>query len=368
MSIYKRGKTWSVYVPTRTGGRVSRTTGTSEKTLARQMDAMLQRLASKREWLYLDAVTEGRLSVGELFDADHPDGLEQLRHELNDVDVADFAGAWLDSVRAKTMASSDTAQQYATKLRSLVPEGGQLLRSELTYARLTDWLAKLPVGPSTKRKYHAALSSFCQYLLHAGVLDSNPMRNVKAPRANPPRMRWLEFHEVKSLVEAHAEPHRTLCALLHGTGIEISVALKLKASDFDRVNKTVRAKGTKTHSRDRVAAIAKWAWPYVEARLSTMLPNAPMFPNMDRWRALDALKATAAAIDIEDYHLHDARHTYAVLALRNGAPFEVVAHQLGHADTSMVVRVYGRFRPNEQERRRWEDNLAASEVERLRLA
>ena len=37
-----------------------------------------------------------------------------------------------------------------------------------------------------------------------------------------------------------------------------------------------------------------------------------------------------------------------------GAPFEVVAAQLGHANISMVVKVYGRFRPNEDEMTRWE--------------
>jgi len=86
---------------------------------------------------------------------------------------------------------------------------------------------------------------------------------------------------------------------------------------------------------------------------------------MDRWRALDALKRACQQIGITDYRLHDARHTYAVLAIRNGAAFEVVAEQLGHANIGMVVRVYGRFRPNDEEKREWERNLAAT---RLRMA
>jgi integrase len=365
MSIYRRGTKWSVYVPTRTGGRVSRTSGTSEKALAKQMDAMLQRLANKREWVFLDAVAEGKLSVGDLFDADVRNELEALSGKLNDVDVAPFIAPWADAVRARTSTTSDTAQQYVTKIRSLVPEEGTLLRSELTYARLTEWLSQLPVGPSTKRKYHAAMSSFCEHLLRAGIIDVNPMRNVKAPPAAAPRKRWLEFNQVIELVDAHDERYRPLCALIHGTGIEISAALKLRACDFDRVRKEVRARGTKTHTRDRVAVIAEWAWQYIEPRLATLLPQAMMFPNTDRWRALDALKAACSSIGLNDYTLHDARHTYAVIAIRNGAPFEVVAEQLGHANISQVVKVYGRFRPNADEKRRWEAHLAKTFPTRL---
>jgi site-specific recombinase XerD len=368
MSIYKRGKTFFVYVPTREGGRLVRTTETTDKPLARQIDSMLLRLAAKRDWLFLDAIAEGRLTVGGLFDADVRNDLDSLRGRLNDVDVSTHIAAWIAAVRACTSVTSDTAQQYLTKVRSLVPEGSQLLRSDLTYARLTEWLSQLPVGPSTKRKAKAAMSSFCEYLLRSEIIEANPMRAVKAPRAGAPRMRWLEYSEMLQLVEAHDERYRVLCALLHGTGIEISAALKLKAGDFNRVRKDVRARGTKTHTRDRVAVIAKWAWKYVEPELSRMLPSALLFPNTDRWRALDALKAACKKVGFEDYRLHDARHSYAVLAIRHGAPFEVVAAQLGHSNIGQVVKVYGRFRPSDEEKRRWEGRLEMSETERLRTA
>jgi integrase/recombinase XerD len=360
MSFYKRGRTFFVYVPRRDGGRLVRTTGTTDKALARQMDSMLQRLAGKRDWMLLDAIVGGRLSVGQLFDADVRNDLDAVRASLNDIDVSAYLDAWQVAVRARTSATSDTAQQYMTKLRSLVSEGEKLLRSELSYSQLTGWLSQLPVGPSTKRKYHAAMSSFCEYLLRAGVIEANPMRVVKAPAASAPRKRWLEFEQMIELIEAHDERYRALSAFLHGTGVEISVALRLKASDFDKVKRTVRARGTKTHTRDRVAFVADWAWKYVEPTLSSLLPSAPVFPSTDRWRALDALKVACKKSGIEDYTLHDARHTYAVIAIRNGAPFEVVAEQLGHANISQVVKVYGRFCPNDDEKRGWERNLAQS--------
>lgn len=40
--------------------------------------------------------------------------------------------------------------------------------------------------------------------------------------------------------------------------------------------------------------------------------------------------------------------------------------QLGHADTQMVVKVYGRYKPNETERREWERIAALQDAERAK--
>jgi integrase len=45
-------------------------------------------------------------------------------------------------------------------------------------------------------------------------------------------------------------------------------------------------------------------------------------------------------------NFHALRHTYASLAIMNGAPLHVVARNLGHADTRMVERHYGHLAPS----------------------
>lgn len=64
--------------------------------------------------------------------------------------------------------------------------------------------------------------------------------------------------------------------------------------------------------------------------------------------------------------MHDARHFYAVRAIRAGTPYELVVRQLGHADGAMVAKVYGRFEPDHDERDRWE--LAADALDRADAA
>lgn len=50
-----------------------------------------------------------------------------------------------------------------------------------------------------------------------------------------------------------------------------------------------------------------------------------------------------AAETKEGYTLHSARHSFAVQLRQEGVPFELIAANLGHRDTSEVQKCYGRF-------------------------
>lgn len=364
-TVYLRGAIYFVGVPTQARGWVKRSTGTRDKSLARAMSRMIDDLGPKgrRTWDLLDAVALKSLSVAELYDAFSADSLDQLRDRMHDVDLEPQVDEWLKVIAASV--ASDTVAHYDLYVRSLIEAHKRLPRSALTHARLVHWLASRKVGRSTKRKYHAAMSGFCEYLKGIGVLTRNPMREIKAPPPAPPRMRYLDLSDVERLIEAQPAPYNVLSALLHATGMEVSVALSLKRRDVDIARREVRARGTKTKARDRIAKVAEWAWPLVERYVSLLTPNAPLFPGINRWTASDKHREACEALEIEDYQLKDSRHTYAVRAIRAGAPFEVVAQQLGHADTTMVVRVYGRFKPSEQEMTRWEQIAALQDAQRM---
>ena len=49
---------------------------------------------------------------------------------------------------------------------------------------------------------------------------------------------------------------------------------------------------------------------------------------------------------------------------RAGAPFELIARQLGHREVAMVAKVYGRFKPDTEERARWERVATARDQEK----
>jgi hypothetical protein len=49
---------------------------------------------------------------------------------------------------------------------------------------------------------------------------------------------------------------------------------------------------------------------------------------------------------------------------RAGAPFELIARQLGQREVAMVAKVYSRFKPDTEERDRWERIAAARDAEK----
>ena len=347
-------KLWWVAVPTQASGRVKRSTGTSDEPTARSMETMLYELGPRKQraWDLLARVEDGTLTLAALYDAWSRNDLARLRARLADVDLEPHVATWASRHRAKVAA--DTVAHYTHAVRTLIPSGQPFYRSAFTVDALDAWLAAYPGTSATRRKAHSAMSGFAQYLRKARVIDTNPMRDVDAPSAGLPRVRYLDVVDMVRLADAQPEPFRTLSALLGGTGIEVSVALQLRRREVDVPRREIRAAGTKTHCRDRIVRVAEWAWPYVQDLCDGRLPNTPLFHGVDRWAAGDAHREACTVLDIEDYQLRDQRHSYAVRAARAGTPAELIARQLGHANAVLVLKVYGRFMPSAQERDRWE--------------
>ena len=84
----------------------------------------------------------------------------------------------------------------------------------------------------------------------------------------------------------------------------------------------LRARGTKAWNRDRLAYIADWAWPFVERYLARLLPGERIFRGIDRWKASDYHRERPRALGLPPLRLHDS---------------------------TLVLKVYGRFIPRDVE-------------------
>ena len=352
-STYLRGGIYYAKVRCSSRKWIGRTCETRNPGIAKAMGRMLDELShrGKQCWDLLDAVKGGQLSLTTLYQFYSSNRLEELRDLLSDVDLSPLVDEWLNAQKGRL--SPDTIAHYEVHVRSLIPENKPFLRSALTFERLSEWLSKIERSSGTRRKYHAAMTGFCRYLRARAVIRHSPMQEVKAPSAGRARTRYLDHADVLRIVDALEEPYRTVVALLHGTGIEISAALSLLRRDIDFDRKEIHAHGTKTKTRDRLTTIEPWAIVYLRRHVRELLPNAAVFPGLNRWTVSDKHRAVCKALDIEDYQLRDSRHTYAVRAIRAGASYETVAQQLGHADTTMVIRVYGRHKPTRDDLRNW---------------
>ena len=270
-TVFRRGASpyWYVGIPTRSGAWVKQSARTRDRSVAKAIARTIDRLRDKHERALLDAVCTGQLSVAELYAADVANDLEGLKARLADVDLAQHLTPWLADVASRL--SPDTRYRYELHVSGLIAEGTPFPRSSLTPERIVAYLGSRKGGRSTKRRVHAALSSFCEYLADtARVLPRNPMRDVKAPAAARPRDRYLEtVDQARARAKAQSEPYRTLSLLLHATGMEVSVAVGgtelpggllsegLRRRDVDVARREIRVRGTKSGARDRIAKVAE---------------------------------------------------------------------------------------------------------------
>jgi integrase len=354
----KGRKVRAVKVLTSSGWK-KRTTGTKDPTTARKMQRMVDELRDARAFDVLDAIGAKSLSVPATWDLYRVGGVAAIRTRLADVDLLTKRAGWLAEVRSH--ASEDTAQHYAHYL-STFAAGGIMPRSVVTAERLRGFLAGLQRSSGTRRKYHAGLSSFFAYCVAVGTLERNPLADVKPPAPGKPRDRHLSARDAKRLADAQPSPYRELSALLAGSGIEVGVALALRVRDVDVAHREIRARGTKTHNRDRIARVAEWAWEYVQRAIGGKTPDAHVFGTIaDRWAAQDQHTAACKALGITDYTMRDARHTWAVRMARAGTPIEQISKQLGHKDAAMALKVYGVYTPTQRERDHWEQIATAKD-------
>lgn len=370
MVYLRRGSTrfW-LTIPTREpGASVHLSTGVQDRKTAEAMEAMLKTLGARgqRRWGLLQPVIDGECTVARLYDHYVAGTLDTLAAEMADVDLAPHVHAWDDSLEDRYRG--ETPRKYRHHIQGLFSrcasgpnfERGiayeQVMRSVvLAPGYIAKKLARVPGSKTNRRRHHEAWSACFAYLVDQGVIDDNPMRRVKKPTPDASRTPHIDhLRDVLRLVHAFpAGPHRAIAALREGGGLEMQAVLAMRGRDVaDVEHRIVWAHGGKNVHRDRQAQIDAELWPIFDAyvRAGSFTPDALLFPvTADQHRAVH-VEAVAAAreagADIPDrYTPHAARHTYAIRKMRSGVEPTLTANNLGHADASMVIRLYGRYRP-----------------------
>ena len=255
----------------------------------------------------------------------------------------------------------------------LVPYFGQMAFSEFTAVLLKKFLAALKskkVGPkktlSAKRIQNVLIplriitrDAILEYGW-TGVLP-DPFVGLKLPRIPKKRVFPFSYREWKILMEFILPWYRPYFEFAVLTGLRPSeqVALKWQAVDRDYVHielSRVRNRektDLKTEDSRRSIALrpAMSKCLEIQRQLTGTLGNPYVFVNTEGRPILqDKLREHWARVmkksGLQYRRMYETRHTFASWALAAGETPEWVARTLGHVDTSMVYRTYGRYIPN----------------------
>jgi integrase len=263
-----------------------------------------------------------------------------------------------------------------------VPSLGHEVVAELTTEGLRDWLTKLAAAPprvrtargeaqryrkvtegdheeavrrrrSTANRHFAILRAA---LTHAWrekkVLSDEAWRRVKSfKNVTAARVRYLTVAEGKRLINTCNGEFRQLVQGALQTGARYSELAHLKVGDFNLDAGTIAILRSKTGKARHVVLTEEGAAFFSElcaGRLGSEIilrqPNGQAWGPSNQTAYLN--KACQRAGISQPINFHGLRHTYASLAVMNGAPLHVVACNLGHADTRMVERHYGHLAPS----------------------
>jgi integrase/recombinase XerC len=221
---------------------------------------------------------------------------------------------------------------------------------------LREWLSHQharQISAITIRRKLACLRMFFQYLVREHIVDANPARLLRLPKA-PKNLPIVMTAEATShLIDAVANnaldkphPKRDLAILemLYGCGLRISELVGLNLEDLDRSENwiRVRGKGRKERQVPVTARSAQALDQYLQERGAS--PEPAVFLNHRRARISDRgvrglVKFYAKELAADDtIHPHSFRHAFATHLLSDGADLRAIQELLGHARLSTTQK------------------------------
>jgi len=245
------------------------------------------------------------------------------------------------------------ATETATKVDQLLlsAQTGEV-RSYLAY------LNQKQYAKATIARKLATLRSFYKFLVKINRLGSNPVTPVRTPKQEKRLPRFLEYEEVKKLLETPPMDNwlgardRAILETLYSTGVRVSELVALNMDDIDFLGEVVHVRGK--GKKERIAPISSSALQviqhYIEFRNKRAQSNSNfdskvLFVNkhgqrlstrsvrrkMDKYLKMSGLDMAISP--------HTLRHSFATHMLNNGADLRSVQELLGHQSLS-TTQIY----------------------------
>ena len=275
--------------------------------------------------------------------------------------------------KAVTMSENSRSNYQGYLDKRIYPALGDLKLPEVTPAQLTALLLDVQAegkAHSTVIKVYTILHSFFKMAYLGDMIDRNPMDKVERPKPRkdevkadgPQSYTPPEVQKILAGLEQEPLKWQALVHLLIDTGIRRGecCALQWKNIDFETGAVSIvgnlcytPAKGVyldtpkNSHIRTvyigahtlallrqlRVEQSKKAISTYVFTKETSPEPMHPQSPTR-------YLKKFSERYGVPDLHPHKLRHTFASIAITNGADVASVSEALGHSDKAVTLRMY----------------------------
>jgi len=268
---------------------------------------------------------------------------------------------YLAHLRVERGLSENTLEAYGRDLRKLVAFAQTRKRPALDLVQkdLTEFIGLLRdqgLGPRSQARAIHAVRGFYRYGVREGLIDADPMENLRAPRAFQALPRYLTPAQVETLLDAPdvEKPlgvrDRAILEVMYATGLRASEVIGLRAEnlDMDLGIARVVGKGNKERLVPMGSVARRWVERYVAEVRGALLKgrsSPTLFLNhrggrlsrMGLWGIVRRHAVTAGVERILSPHV--LRHSFASHLLERGADLRSLQAMLGHADIS-TTQIY----------------------------
>nr|WP_315247352.1 tyrosine-type recombinase/integrase [uncultured Albidiferax sp.] len=269
--------------------------------------------------------------------------------------------------RSKTSLQPSTWNGYRKAIDNiLIPEFGHLQLSALNTGVLRDWIAARHV---TRKRMSNLLLPMRNALAEA-VADEkityNPLDRLKLAKILPRDTLQTDYEpdpytveELLTLFDFLDGQERNAIQFWAFTGVRTSELVAVSWPDCDKLSKAIKIdkavvegaeKTTKTKAGIRLIPLLLAARQALEAqRKCSELAGGRIFPNPrtgGEWTDQSLLRLwqrTCKLAKIRYRNPYQLRHTFASHLLSQGENPAYIAKLLGHKNTEMVIRTYGRW-------------------------
>lgn len=255
----------------------------------------------------------------------------------------------------------------------IYPALGEMKMPDITAANISALLLDMQAqgkAHATCIKVYTVLKSLFKMAYLSDIIQKNPMDKVERPKQRKDEVRGIEaeaytIEEVKhilSCLEKEPLKWQALIRLLVDTGIRRGECCGLQWKDVDFKGNTITVAGNLCYTpqkgvyldtpkngktriidvdADVIALLQQLRQQQASHALSAFVftqdnSQEPMHPQSPT----RYLKKFAARYGIDDLHPHKLRHSFASIAITNGADIASVSEKLGHSDKAVTLRMY----------------------------
>ncbi|WP_319523435.1 Arm DNA-binding domain-containing protein [uncultured Desulfosarcina sp.] len=289
----------------------------------------------------------------------------------NEISFAQYVKKWWREMSPGL--STNQIRDYSCTLNChLLKEFGPVPFSEFRPIRMKKYLAKLKAYRRNNDKPLSAKRIQNIFIpLRVIVRDAiaeygwtdfpDPFFNLKMPKIKKTRVQPFRFQEWQVFRKLLPEWYRNFFDFAVQTGLRPSeqVALKWSAIDeefihieLSRVRNLEKEELKNEYSRRQIQLrpamleVLERQWEQTKHFESPYVFLTPIGTPIIQDRLREHWKRAMDKSGLHYRRMYETRHTFASWALGAGELPEWVARTLGHADTSMVYRTYGRYIPN----------------------